>query len=99
MITFEIKTARLIQWRNVTGRWHKLYGPAVTGWYDNGQKDWEEHRVNGELHRTGGPAYTGWYSNGQKHCEGHWVNGELHHVGGPAYAGWPMDKRVVKPIG
>jgi len=52
-------------------------GPAITRWYDCGQKYYEEYLENGRYHRdpSEGPAYTVWRTNGQKSFEKCWVNG------------------------
>ena len=46
-------------WRNKSGKFHRLDGPAIE--YTDGRKEWWE---NGKLHREDGPAIL--YKNGGK---------------------------------
>ena len=48
---------------------------VMTDYYENGQKNYEEHWLNGKLHNETGPAYQSWYSTGQKCDEEYWLNG------------------------
>jgi antitoxin component YwqK of YwqJK toxin-antitoxin module len=48
----------------------------VTGWYENGQKEFEGTYKNGELDGF----VTGWWSNGQKWYERTFKDGELISV-------------------
>ena len=61
-------------WRNSTGQYHRLDGPAIE--HADGSKCW---CINGQRHRTNGPAVecadgTKWW------C----INGQLHRTDGPA---------------
>ena len=51
-------------------------GPPTDGtrveYYENGQKEYEEHYKNGKQHGL----ETYWYQNGQKLLEVHWKDGE-----------------------
>jgi len=49
------------------------YGKDI-GWYDNGQKRYDNNYVNGKLHGK----CAGWYPNGQLHWEENYVNGQRH---------------------
>ena len=52
MLTFEIKSPRMIQWLTTNKVLHNLLGPAYTTWYDNGQKEYEAYWwVNGKKPR------------------------------------------------
>ena len=62
-----------IEWRNKTGKLHRVDGPAIE-WRD-GDREWY---INDELHRLDGPAiefYDGtvkWYINGKICNEQEW---------------------------
>ena len=53
-------------------------------YYKNGNKHYEEYRINGELHRENGPAAIYYYENGNKHCEEYYINNNFHNENGPA---------------
>jgi len=95
VLTVEIKREtpdHFIQWSTIGDILHKYRSQAVTFWYQNGQKWYEECRVNGNLHRNPleGPAVTFWYQNGQKSSEEYRVNGKQHRDPGegPAVTSW-----------
>ena len=61
---------------------------CVQTFYNDGQIEREEYRLNGELHNPNGPASRTWYENGEIKCEEYWLNGKLHDPNGPAYRSW-----------
>jgi len=80
VLTIEIRRDtpyRYIRWRTIENISHKYKAPAYTEWYKNGQKWYEEYRVNGVRHRDTkeGAAYTTWHDNGQKSYEEYMANG------------------------
>jgi antitoxin component YwqK of YwqJK toxin-antitoxin module len=82
---------RRIEYRNSNVQVHRTDGPAITYWYENGQKCSECFYVNGQVHRTDGPALTRWYENGQKALEEFWVRDRCHRTDGPAISNWADD--------
>ena len=67
---------------------HRLDGPAVQNWYEDGKKCTEGWFKDGEDHRLDGPAYQGWHENGQKGSEGWYKDGKRHRTDGPAFQDW-----------
>ena len=57
-------------------------------YYNNGQIEYEEYRINGMLHRKNGPAVQIWDSTGQKRSEEYYLNGKRHNEHGPAVQKW-----------
>ena len=55
-----------------------LHGEVVKteGWWDNGQKRYEQHYLHGKEHGK----WEGWWDNGQKACEQHFLHGMRHGV-------------------
>ena len=75
-------------WKNKSGEFHRLDGPAVE--FPGVSKSWF---VNGKLHRTDGPAIE--YADGFKFW---YINGKRHRLDGPAvdntavgYKEWRVD--------
>ena len=84
MITLQFKTTNSSSrtnsdWKTTNNQYHRLHGkPARQGWYESGQKNYEEYYENNQLHRLHGkPAYQAWYQNGQKSCEGYYEHGKF----------------------
>ena len=52
-------------------KYHRLDGPAIINYYENGQIEKEEYYINGLLYRENGPSIVRYYRNGDK-AEEHW---------------------------
>ena len=79
MIILQFKTTNNSSWKTENNRLHRLHGkPARQGWYESGQKSYEEYYEHNLLHRLNGkPAYQAWYENGQKRYELYYEHGEF----------------------
>ena len=82
---------------NATGEYHRNpdEGPAIEGWFENGQRHYQYYYVDGELHRDSveGPALEAWDSNGQKIYKHYLVHGQSHRdpSKGPSFEYWGSD--------
>lgn len=72
---------------------HRVNGPALISWDQNGQKRSETWAFNDVEHRTDGPSHTRWYQDGQKELERFNFKGENHRIGAPAITTWNPDGR------
>lgn len=54
---------------------HRLDGPAVRYWFEDGRARSEEWWVNGQLHKLDGSAFRMWCKNGRLECEEWHING------------------------
>lgn len=52
-----------------------MKNPAI-GYYENGQKSYEEYWKGYNLHRLDGPAAQYWRRNGELSCAIYYINGE-----------------------
>ena len=76
------------EWLNSKGERHRVDGPAVQSWYENGQKSYESWWLHDKRHRVDEPAFQSWYESGQKDFVSWWLDGKLHRVVGPAHQSW-----------
>ena len=70
------------------GERNRIDGPAVTYWYENGNKEFESWYTDGKRNRIDGPAETRWYENGNKQSEYWYIDGEQNRIDGPACTYW-----------
>ena len=63
---------------------HREDGPAITQYYENGNKKYDKYFIEGKLHREDGPAITQYYENGNKKYDKYFIEGKLHREDGPA---------------
>ena len=73
---------------------HKVDGPAIQRFYDNGQLLRAQYYINGKRHREDGPAHQRFYANAQLYFESYWLNGKMHRLDGPAYQGFYDDGQI-----
>lgn len=74
----------------VTGKYHRVDGPAYQSWNRDGIKTEEYYYIDGKYHREDGPAYQIWHK-GNKIKEYYYINNDLHRENGPAYQIWSYD--------
>lgn len=70
------------------GVYHRLRGPAMVRYYENGKKEEEEWWCNGVHHRNDGPSTRYWCHNGDLGFMAFYVHGKRHRVGAPAIQEW-----------
>lgn len=70
------------------GKLHRLDGPAVASWHDNGKSAREEWYQNDKCHRLDGAAKIYWYDNGICIREEWYQNDKLHRDGAAAIIVW-----------
>lgn len=64
---------------------HRIDGPAVIRYLENGQLHNIAWYINGKFHRIGAPACICYFENGQIRYNAWYINGKLHrHGGAPA---------------
>ena len=78
---------KIIEYR-LKGKKHREDGPAVTGWYEDGEKYCELYFINDKYHREDGPAFQYWHENGTQATELYLINGIYHREDGPAKIFW-----------
>jgi antitoxin component YwqK of YwqJK toxin-antitoxin module len=76
--------------------YHRLDGPAIQYWYENGQKGSEQWFEDSKYHRIDGPAVQCWYANGQKENEWWYKAGKLHRLDGPAIQEWDENGNKIR---
>lgn len=67
---------------------HRLDGPAITEWDENGQKICEKYIIDDLYHREDGPAILRWHPDGSIRYHGYFFEDELHREDGPARITW-----------
>jgi antitoxin component YwqK of YwqJK toxin-antitoxin module len=55
--------------------YHNPEGPAITMYYENGQKESIAYYLNGKVHNINGPADIWYDENGNKLFQVYWLNG------------------------
>ena len=73
---------------------HKVDGPAIQRFYDNGQLLRAQYYINGKRHREDGPASQHFYTGGQLADVSYWLNGKMHRLDGPAHQGFYDDGQI-----
>jgi len=64
------------------GKLHRIDGPAVIRYLENGQLQNISWHINRKFHRIGAPAAISYFKNRQIRNEVWYKNGQLHRLGG-----------------
>ena len=68
----------------LNGKFHRIGGPAVIRYYNDGPVCYKEYYLNGKLHRIDGPAVIGYNDNDSLGLEEYYINDKRHRTNGPA---------------
>ena len=66
------------------GKLHRLNGPAIIDYYEDGSIQSESWYQDGKRHRLDGPAYIIYYQDGSIQSESWYQDGKFHRLDGPA---------------
>lgn len=64
--------------------WHRINGPSLVNYYENGNIQFEEWHTHGYLHRTDGPATVFYNENGTVRQKVWYKQGIRYRIDGPA---------------
>lgn len=83
------------KWCLLNGRFHRLDGPAVVDYYEDGVKvAYEAWWSNGKQHCRDRPAIVNYYEDGTVEYEGWYRDDKLHREDGPAVTACHRDGSV-----
>ena len=78
------KDGTTLDYRDYNKIRHNCDGPAIEGYYNNGQLEYRAYYIDGKKHNTKQPAVEWYHKNGKLEYKAYYIEDKYHNIKGPA---------------